>query len=237
MAQQDFFPQRPELTPQIYAYSDPRFPGQLKVGYTAHDVQKRVAEQYPVKTPEISGKTGISGMSGTTGNSGFSGKYTLPYRIEYTESSVMEDGTAFTDKAVHRWLRKHGFVNTNGEWFACTVDDVRAAILAIKSGEENEEARTETFGMRPEQYLAVEKTRHYFTTYQRDTGKTPHFLWNCKMRFGKTFATYQLAKRLGARRVLVLTFKPAVQSAWREDLMTHVDFEGWQSSRLQQESL
>ncbi len=26
----------------------------------------------------------------------------------------------------------------------------------------------------------------------------------------------------------MLTFKPAVQSAWEEDLKTHVDFEGWQ---------
>lgn len=206
MAQQDFFPQRPELTPQIYAYSDPRYAGQLKVGYTVRDVQKRVAEQYPVLTPGTS----------------------LPYRIEYSESSVKEDGTAFTDKAVHRWLRKHGFVNTNGEWFECTVDDVRAAILAIKSGEDNEEARTETFGMRPEQYLAVEKTRRYFTTYQRETGKTPHFLWNCKMRFGKTFAAYQLARSMGWKKILVLTFKPAVESAWEEDLRTHVDFKGWQ---------
>jgi len=48
------------------------------------------------------------------------------------------------------------------------------------------------------------------------------------MRFGKTFATYQLAKRLGWNKILVLTFKPAVQSAWDEDLMTHVDFEDWQ---------
>lgn len=30
------------------------------------------------------------------------------------------------------------------------------------------------------------------------------------------------------KRVLILTFKPAVESAWSEDLMTHVDFEGWQ---------
>ena len=29
-------------------------------------------------------------------------------------------------------------------------------------------------------------------------------------------------------KILVLTFKPAVQNAWDEDLMTHVDFEGWQ---------
>lgn len=206
MAQQDLFPQRQELTPQIYAYSDPRFPGQLKVGYTAHDVQKRVAEQYPVLTP----------------GSG------LPYRIEYTESSVLEDGTAFTDKAVHRWLRKHGFVNTNGEWFVCTVEDVRAAILAIKRGEENEEARTETFSMRPEQQRAVDLTSQYFESFKRDTGKTPHFLWNCKMRFGKTFAAYQLARRMGWKKILVLTFKPAVESAWEEDLRTHVDFKGWQ---------
>ena len=206
MAQQDFFPQRPKLTPQIYAYSDPRYAGQLKVGYTTQNVQKRVAEQYPVLTP----------------GSG------LPYRIEYTESSVMEDGSAFTDKAVHRWLRKHGYVNTNGEWFVCTVNDVRAAILAIKSGEDNEEARTETFGMRPEQERAVRKTAAYFENYQRETGKTPHFLWNCKMRFGKTFAAYQLARRMGWKRILVLTFKPAVESAWEEDLRTHVDFKGWQ---------
>ena len=211
MAQQDFFPQRPALTPQIYAYSDPRFPGQLKVGYTAHDVQRRVAEQYPVKTPEISGTSG-----------------TLPYHIEYTESSVLEDGTAFTDKAVHRWLRKHGFENTRGEWFRCGVSDVRAAILAIKRGEDNDEARTETFGMRPEQERAVKLTADYFSAYERETGKTPHFLWNCKMRFGKTFAAYQLARRMGWTKILVLTFKPAVESAWEEDLRTHIDFKGWQ---------
>ena len=48
------------------------------------------------------------------------------------------------------------------------------------------------------------------------------------MRFGKTFAAYQLAKKMGWRKVLVLTFKPAVQSAWEEDLKCHVDFKGWQ---------
>jgi len=48
------------------------------------------------------------------------------------------------------------------------------------------------------------------------------------MRFGKTFATYQLAKVMGWSKILVLTFKPAVVSAWAEDLATHVDFEGWQ---------
>jgi len=30
------------------------------------------------------------------------------------------------------------------------------------------------------------------------------------------------------KKVLVLTFKPAVQNAWEEDLKTHIDFKGWQ---------
>jgi hypothetical protein len=30
------------------------------------------------------------------------------------------------------------------------------------------------------------------------------------------------------KKILTLTFKPAVQSAWEEDLTTHIDFEGWQ---------
>jgi hypothetical protein len=48
------------------------------------------------------------------------------------------------------------------------------------------------------------------------------------MRFGKTFAAYHLAKKLGAKRVLVVTFKPAVEDAWQTDLESHVDFDGWQ---------
>ena len=82
--------------------------------------------------------------------------------------------------------------------------------------------------MRPEQRKAVEKTAAYFREFQREEGITPHFLWNAKMRFGKTFAAYQLAKEMGWKRVLVLTFKPAVLSAWREDLQSHTDFAGWQ---------
>ena len=61
---------------------------------------------------------------------------------------MREDGTAFTDVMVHWWLRQNGFENVGGEWFRCTVGDVRAAMYALKSGTENEEHRTETFKMR-----------------------------------------------------------------------------------------
>mgnify|MGYP004660359839 FL=1 len=102
-------------------------------------------------------------------------------------------------------------------------------MVAVRDEIENIENRTETFSMRPEQIRAVQMTMNYYQkTNAEEPNMVPKFLWNAKMRFGKTFASYELAKKMGFKRILVLTFKPAVESAWREDLMTHVDFEGWQ---------
>ena len=42
----------PKNIPKIYAYSDTRYPGCLKIGYTEREVAQRVAEQYPVKLPQ-----------------------------------------------------------------------------------------------------------------------------------------------------------------------------------------
>jgi len=104
-----------------------------------------------------------------------------------------------------------------------------AAIVAVRRRAENLESRTQTFGLRPEQKAAIKKTAAYFRSCKKDDKKsTPHFLWNAKMRFGKTFASYKLAKEMGWKKILVLTFKPAVQGAWSDDLKSHVDFEGWQ---------
>jgi len=201
-----FFPPRPAARPTIYAYElvgVDTHTGLLKIGYTDRDAQQRVAEQ--LKTAR------------------------LKYNIVFEEPAMKNDGSSFTDHDIHRHLRRRRFENVDGEWFRCTVKDIQAAIWAIKSGDRNEDNRTLTFGMRPEQEEAVNKSIAYFTSFRKENkDKTPHFLWNAKMRFGKTFASYQLAKRLGWTKILVLTFKPAVQSAWDEDLLSHVDFEGWQ---------
>jgi T5orf172 domain/Type III restriction enzyme, res subunit len=205
-----FFPRRPTSRPTIYAYEDtnPQYARLLKVGYTTVDVQSRVGQQYPTLRP---GEP--------------------PYRIVLEEPAMRNDGTVFTDHDVHRMLRLNGVKNPEGEWFRCTVAEVKAAIIAVRTRQLNEENRSLDFKMRPEQEAAVEKTAAYFTSWHREKAnrnKPPHFLWNAKMRFGKTFAAYQLAKRMGWRKVLVLTFKPAVEAAWEEDLKSHVDFEGWQ---------
>jgi len=206
----NFFPPRPASRPTVYAYEDtnPQYAGLLKVGYTTVDARKRVAQQYPTKKP---GKK--------------------PYQIVLEESAMRGDGTVFTDHDVHRMLRINGVKNPEGEWFRCTVAEVKSAIIAVRDNQLNEENRSLDFKMRPEQEAAVEKTAAYFAGWYKEKGnqnKAPHFLWNAKMRFGKTFAAYQLAKKMGWRKVLVLTFKPAVQSAWEEDLKCHVDFNGWQ---------
>jgi len=206
----EFFPPRPTSRPTLYAYEDtnPQYEGLLKVGYTTLNVQGRVAQQYPTLRP---------------------GK--LPYRIVLEECAMRNDGTVFTDRDVHRMLRLNGVKNPKGEWFKCTVAQVTAAIVALRNGQLNEENRSLEFKMRPEQAAAVEKTASYFASWRKEKGnqnKPPHFLWNAKMRFGKTFAAYQLAKKMGWRKLLVLTFKPAVQNAWDEDLQYHVDFKGWQ---------
>jgi hypothetical protein len=201
-----FFPSRPEANPTIYAYELPdvaKHNGCLKVGYTFRKTEKRINEQ--TKTAAID------------------------YKIVFEEPAMRNDGSAITDKELHRLLKQKGIKNTEGEWFRCTIKDVKAALLEIKSGEKNEDNRTLDFGMRPEQAEAVDKTITYFKSYRKENpDKTPHFLWNAKMRFGKTFASYQLAKKMGWTKVLVLTFKPAVENAWDEDLATHLDFAGWQ---------
>lgn len=191
--------------PRIYAYSDTRYPGCLKVGYTTKTALERVSAQYPVNVPQQS------------------------FTIVLDEPAVRDDGRYFTDRHVHQVLLSHGVHRLEGEWFECTASQVQGAIIQVKTGVVQEPERIQRFGLRPEQKAAIDKTEAYFQSERAARPhQTPHFLWNAKMRFGKTFAAYQLARRLKWKTVLVLTFKPAVQNAWEEDLKHHVDFAGWQ---------
>ena len=141
---------------------------------------------------------------------------------------MRDDGSAFDDNAVHKMLEQQ-FPCEFGEWYRCTVKDVENAVEAVRDRRGSITQRTQSFTMRPEQQRAVRKTQEYFARFRKDNpGKPPRFLWNAKMRFGKTFTSYEFAKAEGYKRVLILTFKPAVADSWREDLETHKDFEGWQ---------
>ncbi len=147
----------------------------------------------------------------------------------HSEPAVGPNGSAFTDHDVHRVLRNAGIVNPGGEWFEATEAEVWAALRSLQRGLPFDPTRIQDFEPRPEQKRAVEQTAKFFRTHAASGPETAaKFLWNAKMRFGKTFTAYQLAKEMGWTKLLILTYKPAVRSAWRDDLLSHVDFIDWQ---------
>ncbi len=197
---------KPEARPRIYAYliADDAHKGLLKIGQTTRNVKQRVAEQ--LKTAAIKN-----------------------YTIVLDEIAEREDGDIFSDHDVRAALVKKGLGKVELEWMRCSVNDVKTVLAELRSGQQFSGTHHQTFPMRREQAEAVKLTHAYFhSRWSEDMHAVPRFLWNAKMRFGKTFTAYQLAKRMKAKRVLVLTFKPAVEDAWQTDLENHVDFDGWQ---------
>jgi hypothetical protein len=162
--------------------------GYVKVGYTERDVETRVAEQMHTSA--------------------------VPYQIVLEESAMRPDGSCFTDKDVHAALRTwYSAVecrDDRNEWFKCSVDIVRAAIIAVRDGTANIENRTQTFKMLLSRRLRY--SAQWLTSSRPNVMTRPRtkVSMECQDAFGKTFASYELAKKMGFTRVLVLTFKPAV---------------------------
>jgi hypothetical protein len=203
---------RPEVRLRIYVWTPddpPRdYVGLIKVGQTTQeDVNARIRQSQ--------------------------GQMQQPYTLHVDVLAERDDGTTFRDSDVRQRLIDKGVANvvvgSSREWMRCAPADVKTAVTELQKGLRLTGTHHETFAMRREQAEAVNRTRAYFLSiWKEDTHAVPRFLWNAKMRFGKTFTSYHLAKRLGAKRVLVVTFKPAVEDAWQTDLESHVDFDGWQ---------
>ena len=190
------------MKPVIYAYTLPdstAHEGYIKIGFTRQEVHKRIRQQL-----QTSGQR---------------------YKLIFTETALRPDGTEFNDYQIRNVLKSSGFAvhSTGREWVKCSPDDVRRAYVSVRDKTFTLTDRIYDFTMRAEQLFAVRKTAEYF-----ESGRGNKFLWNAKMRFGKTFTAYKLCERMGFMKILVLTFKPAVESAWSHDINSHKDFEGWQ---------
>ena len=116
---------KPDVRPRIYAYAiaDTAHKGQLKVGQTARDVKRRVAEQ--LKTAAIKN-----------------------YTIEMEELAERDDGSIFTDHEVRATLVRKGFENTTLEWMRCAVADVQTVLAELRTGQRLSGTHHETFGLR-----------------------------------------------------------------------------------------
>lgn len=86
------------------------------------------------------------------------------------------------------------------------------------------------YSLRDSQKRLIEKIVNYILDLNSKgilnlSRKTRRFLLNSKMRSGKNHMVYQVAKKIGYNRILILTYKPGgVDEGWKDDL-DHIDFD------------
>lgn len=194
-----------QIEPKCYAYTTPeikRHDGWTKIGYTEQDdVKKRIAQQ--TQTADIK------------------------FNLEWEKRAIYEDGSgdAFKDKDFHAYLSKKEYEKMpNTEWFHILPNKSLEEFLYFRS----HRGILESYGalpyqLRQEQNQAVQQTKDYFSLHSKEE---PEFLWNAKPRFGKTLSTYELCKTLDARKILIVTNRPAIATSWYDD---YVKFLGTQS--------
>ena len=198
-----------EIVPKIYAYSTPEVPkhnGWTKIGYTERDdVMTRIYEQ--TRTVDVTPKLEWYGVAVYEG----------------------EDKKAFKDTDFHVYLRKQGYENSKNdknertEWFKINGVDSEQEFNTFKKnrGIVPFDEEVIPYSLRKEQEEAVLQTKEYF-----EKNKNSEFLWNAKPRFGKTLSVYDFFKQIKAKKVLIVTNRPAIANSWYED---YVKFMGEES--------
>lgn len=154
----------------------------------------------------------------------------VSYHIEYVECTTYDqESKCYKADDVYRTLRTMDIPSktlgkykdpTTGQtedadiWFACTIFDIQEVISKIKQGKG---AGHGAIKFRPEQEKAIHDTVEYFQKEFKDPNKGKHYLWNAKMRFGKTLSGLEVAKRCGYRSTLIITHRPVVDKGWHDD--------------------
>lgn len=192
--------------PQIYAYTLLDYSDRkdwVKIGYTRRkDVDVRIKEQ--TKTAAVHHK--------------YVKLWAAPAKFNTSD-------TWFTDKQFHTYLRQNKGVQQDfpSEWFYYhgTPEKARFDFEDFINSRYEQTKDTLEYQLRSEQNEAVEKTLEAIKS--NPEGK---FLWNAKPRFGKTLTTYDLARKLNATKVLIVTNRPAIANSWFDDFETFI---AWQT--------
>lgn len=143
-------------------------------------------------------------------------KYGLEREVIYWGVCLDANNESFKDYRVHDQIMAKcaGLAEKEQEWFQnVPADDLVHAFEECRKDDSNKEI----YKPREEQQECVDALLDYFKDHK--TGG--RFLLNCKMRYGKSFTTYKYCEDAGLDKILILTFIPAVESSWREDL-THI---------------
>lgn len=196
---------RSRIIPRIYAYTTPEIAahnGWTKIGYTEQDVETRIKQQ-----------TQTAGVQ---------------YVHEWDGPAVFDDtGALFRDSDFHGYLKKLGIQRKAGtEWFCIDGPGSKKHYIDFRENHGTLLVMDTVvpYFLRDEQKCAVEKTKDYFRVHENG-----EFLWNAKPRFGKTLTVYHLCQKLGFKKILILTNRPAIGNSWYED---YVKFFGQESGLL-----
>ena len=184
------------VIPMVYAYSTPeikRHDGHLKIGYTDRQtVEERVHQQ---------GHT-----------------VDVIQKIEWKGRAIFDDesGETFTDHDFRAYLYKLGYERIDRtEYVRISVSDSKRRFGEYRMNHgvvEEGEFDTMPYTLRTEQQDAVAMTRVYAAAHPRG-----EFLWNAKPRFGKTLSVYDFVLRMDAKKVLIVTNRPAIANSWYAD--------------------
>lgn len=194
------------IYPQIYAYTLPTVSdkdGWVKIGYTERkNVEDRIKEQTKTAAIDLKYDTLWSGPA-----------------------KFAKQDKWFKDKQLHAYLRRFKEVEQlpNSEWFFYngTPENSYADFDDYRNNIQSQAKEKLTYLLRDEQLAAVNQTLEY--AKENPEGE---FLWNAKPRFGKTLTTYDLAQKLNATKVLIVTNRPAIANSWFDDFEKFI---AWQA--------
>ncbi|MBQ3922539.1 MAG: DEAD/DEAH box helicase family protein, partial [Spirochaetales bacterium] len=152
----------------------------------------------------------------------------INFELLYTERTATyknREFKVFQDHEVHECLTRSGIKkkifdteHKANEWFYTDLETVKKAISAVKEGRKSLNANEistdkSPVQLRPEQSEAIERTVKYY----KKKNSSNKFLWNAKMRFGKTLSALQVVKKMRFKRTIILTHRPVVDESWFED--------------------
>ena len=213
----------------VYEIDDDKHKGALKIGKASIDAYE-VNELTP--NCDALNKAAIDRINEETLTAG------IEYKLLYTEVAYFEDHDGnrrrFDDHTVHDVLTHSGYEKkefnlangTPNEWFKVDVETAIKAIAAVKNEQEVIEGPPvvekpkEEIRFREEQETAIDMTINHFATGHQ-------YLWNAKMRFGKTLCALELIRRKQYGRVLILTHRPTVKHGWFDDYH-NIQFENYE---------
>lgn len=192
--------------PQIYAYTLPSYSnrdGWVKIGYTERkNVDDRIKEQTKTAAIDLQYSKLWSGPA------------------KFASKDVW-----FKDKQFHNYLRKNKGIKQDlpHEWFFYSDKPYKSKddFDDFTNSRFEQSKETLEYKLRNEQNEAVERALECVLREPES-----EFLWNAKPRFGKTLSAYDLARRMNATKVLIVTNRPAIANSWFDDFEKFI---AWQT--------